>query len=67
MILKNIYKKKLDLDSSNPIFGDTLKYYFDLQCIPKRNFIKKMAELSLDEMEKARLHELSSSSGIVRI
>lgn len=40
------------------------QFYFDLQCIPKRSFIKKFAELAENVLEKERLFELSSPEGI---
>ncbi|CAK5008689.1 unnamed protein product [Meloidogyne enterolobii] len=40
------------------------QYYFDLQCIPKRSFIKKFASIAEDELEKERLLELCSPEGI---
>uniref|UniRef100_A0A914HET1 NADPH-dependent diflavin oxidoreductase 1 n=1 Tax=Globodera rostochiensis TaxID=31243 RepID=A0A914HET1_GLORO len=51
--------------SSAPItLLDCLNFYFDLQSIPKRFFLRQLAKCSSDPLEKERLMELSSDMGI---
>uniref|UniRef100_A0A914LXV8 NADPH-dependent diflavin oxidoreductase 1 n=1 Tax=Meloidogyne incognita TaxID=6306 RepID=A0A914LXV8_MELIC len=50
--------------SQNLTLNALFQYYFDLQYIPKRSFIKKFASIAEDELEKERLLELCSPEGI---
>jgi len=66
MIKANNNETKLPLSwiLPNPCtLEDCVRYYWDLQCVPRRYFFELLAKFSEDELEKEKLEELSSSEG----